>query len=235
MDQTAQLNRQLGAADRDKLDAYLTSVRDVERRLHIERKWAGVDPVKAPEGTKRPPGIPSSRGRHVRLMMDLAVLALQTDQTRLATLQLGEMGCQYPEIGAPDGYHGYTHGAGGNENARKSMVAVDRERVSHVAYFLGKLDSIPAGNSSLLHHSLVHYGCGMSETHGEGDVGLGKKGDNLPNITIGNAGGRIKTDQHIDYGRAPLTDLYLSMARCAGIEKMKRFVDSSGVLNGVIK
>lgn len=232
MDQTANLNRKLGTSDRDKLEAYLDSVREVERRLQIEKKWAGKEPVRPPEGTKRPAGAPKSRGGQVRLLFDLATLALQTDQTRILAFQLGEMGCQYPEIGAPDGYHGYTHAAGGNETARKQMVSVDKERVSHVAYFLEKLQNLPAGNENLLYHSFIHYGCGMSDTHGEGDIGLGKKGDNLPNLTLGNAGGRLKTGHHIDYGRAPLSDLYVSMAQAAGVE-MAEFVDSRGTLAGV--
>ena len=72
----------------------------------------------------------------------------------------------------------------------------------------------------------------MSETHGEGDIGLGRKGDNLPNLTIGNAGGRIKTGKHLDFGRAPLTDLYVRMAQTAGVE-MERFVDSEGSISEI--
>ena len=232
MDQTEQLNQKLGVADRDKLDAYLTSVRDVERRLQIEKKWAGKDPVQTPEGSKRPNAIPKSRGEEVRLLFDLITLALQTDQTRIVSFQLGEMGCQYPEIGAPDGYHGYTHGAGGSEDARKKMIAVDKQRVSHVAYFLQKLKNISVGEHDLLYHSFIHYGCGMSETHGEGDVGPGRKGDNLPNLTLGNAGGSLKTNQHLDYGRGPLSDLFVRMAQSAGVE-MESFVDSQGTVSEI--
>ena len=153
MEQTAQLNQKLGAADRDKLDAYLTSVREVERRLQIDKKWAGKEPVRAPRDSKRPKEIPKSRGEHVRVLLDLITLALQTDQTRLVSLQLGEMGCQYPEIGAPDGYHGYTHGAGASEDARGKMIAVDKQRISHLAYFLDKLSRIPTTDEDLLYHS----------------------------------------------------------------------------------
>jgi hypothetical protein len=228
MEQTVTLNSQLGSADRDKLDAYLTSLRDVERRMQIERRWAGVEAVAVPDGVQRPGAKPARRGDYVKVMMDLIALALQTDQTRIATFKLGAMGCQYPELGSPNTYHTYTHGAGTSEAARKNMIAVDRERIGHLAYFLGKLRDIPDGEHNLLHNSFVHYGAGMGKTHGEGEA----DGDVVPNLTAGHAGGRIRTGQHIDYGKKPLTNLYVSMLQSAGVE-MGSFVDSEGALDAI--
>jgi len=225
LEQARRLNDRLGQADRHKLDAYMTSVRELERRIEIEKQWAGKDPVPVPEGAQRPAGIPESRANHVRLMADLVTLALQTDQTRIVTFKLGDMGCQYPEIGAPDGYHGYTHGAWTSEQQRNRMIAVDKARIEHLAYFLKRLRAIPDGDHDLLYNSFVHYGSGMGASHGEGE----KKGQIIPNLTAGRAGGRLKTNRHIQYDFHELGHLYVNMLQSAGAE-VGSFVDCEGTL-----
>ena len=179
--------------------------------MQIERRWAGVEAVAVPDGVQRPGAKPARRGDHVKVMMDLIALALQTDQTRIATFKLGAMGCQYPELGSPNTYHTYTHGAGTSEAARKNMIAVDRERIGHLAYFLGKLRDIPDGEHNLLHNSFVHYGAGMGKTHGEGEA----DGDVVPNLTAGHAG---RADSHRAAHRlrqkAPDKPLCFDVAEC---------------------
>ncbi|QDT38717.1 DUF1552 domain-containing protein [Stratiformator vulcanicus] len=242
-EQTSSLNRRLGQSDREKLDEYLFQVREVEQRLAIEREWASKGPVPAPAGATAPKGVPKSRNEHVRTLMDLIVLALQTDQTRIVTFWLGEMGCQYPEIGCPDGYHGYTHGATGSEVARSKMVAVDRQRVDHFAYLLEKMRNVDEGGHDLLYHSMVHYGAGMGSRHGEGEP----DGDHLANLLAGHGGGALSPDRHVDFrdydnigvpgnyaasGRQPLANLYVRMAQIAGCP-VDSFVDSDGPLSDI--
>lgn len=227
-EQTARLTGRLGQADRDKLDSYMTSLREVERRIEVERRWAGKEPIPVPEGIQRPAGVPESRSRHIRLLCDLVTLALATDQTRIVTFKLGDMGCQYPEIGCPDGYHGYTHGAHGNEDQRRRMCTVDRARVEHLAYLLKQLRGTPDGEQDLLHNSFVHYASGMGSTHGEGE----RDGDIIPNLTAGRAGGRIRTGLHLDFGRRELGHLYVSMLRTAGAQ-IDRFVEAEGPLREI--
>ena len=229
IEQTSDLNRKLGQADRDKLDSYLSSVRQVERRLQIERKWADQGPIPTPKGAKRPSGIPAKRTDQVRVLIDLLVLALQTDQTRLVTFKLGDMGCQFPEIGASDGYHGYTHGAWGNESARNAMIKVDTHRVTQLAYLMEKLKAIPDGEHNLLRNCFIHYGSGMGKSHGEGE----KLGQVIPNLIAGGCGGKLNLGSHIDYGQddfQPLANLFVLMAQTAGIP-IKRFVDSTAALH----
>ena len=234
IEQTKTLNGQLGVRDREKLDEYLSRVREVERRLAIERVWTEKGHVPAPTGVSRPADASKKRSRteQVREMFELISLAMQTDQSRIITFSLGAMGCTYPEIGAPDGYHGYTHASYNEGPGRQNMIKVDRARVEHVAGFIDKLSSMREGDQSVLHQSAIHYGSGMSSTHGEGDVGLGKKGDDLPNLLIGQGGGRLRPGTHNDYGRRPLADLYLRMLDVGGVP-LESFVDGEEPLSDV--
>jgi len=220
---TLTLNKKLGVGDRQKLDEYLTHVREVERRLQAAQVWATKPTVLPPKGTKEP-GVVSERDRtaHARLLLDMLVLALQTDQTRLATMRLGFMSCQYPDIGCPDGYHSYTHHDFKVEK-QEAMARVDRHRIAHLAYFLEKLRSIREGEHNLLHNVLIHYGAGMGRDHEATD---------LANLLIGQGGGAIKTGQHIDYKGQPLANLYVQMVQLAG-GSLKRFADSTGPLEGI--
>ncbi len=220
---TRDLSAKLGANDRHKLDEYLTNVREVERRATVARAWADRPAVPAPNGTK-PPGPPPDKDRtaYIRLLMDLLVLALQTDQTRLATLRLGFMGCMYPDIGCPDSYHNYTH-HDFKADKQAAMAKVDQHRITHLAYFLGKLKAVKEGEHDLLHHCIVHYGTGMGVDHETAD---------LANLIAGHGGGALKPGQHLDLKGKPLADLYVRMLTIAGMP-VKSFADSSGALAGI--
>ncbi|MBA3700705.1 MAG: DUF1552 domain-containing protein [Planctomycetes bacterium] len=223
METTRDLSTKLGTTDRQKLDEYLSTVREVERRATVTRTWADRPAVSAPEGTK-PPGPPPDKDRtaYVRLLMDLMVLALQTDQTRLATLRLGFMGCMYPDIGCPDSYHNYTH-HDFKADKQAAMAKVDQHRIAHLAYFLGKLKAVKEGEHDLLHHCVIHYGTGMGADHETTD---------LANLVIGRGGGALKPGQHLDCKGKPLADLYVRMMATAGMP-IKVFADSSGALSGL--
>ena len=223
MASTRDLTGRLAVPDRHKLDDYLTTVREVERRATVARAWADKPAVPPPEGTKPPGAAPEKdRTAYVRLLMDLMVLALQTDQTRLATLRLGFMGCMYPDIGCPDTYHNYTHHDLKAEK-QAAMAKVDQHRIAHLAYFLGKLQAVKEGEHDLLHHCIIHYGTGMGADHETTD---------LANLVIGRGGGALKPGQHLDCTGTPLADLYVRMLATAGLP-VKSFADSRGNLSGL--
>lgn len=230
--QTKSLQATLGVADRERLDEYLTQLREIELRMEQSRKWDDVPvpalPAGANVGTKKIAGVGQSLdlgnpqasaatfGPRIRLLLDVLTLAMQTDQTRIATAILGHMGDVYKEEGIADTYHGYTH------TNPVGMAKVDRLRLGHVAYFLGKLQSIrEADGSTLLDNSLIHFGGGMGTWHESTD---------LANLVAGHAGGRLKLGEHIEFKQQPLANLYVLMLQAAGMD-VKTFADSTGALS----
>jgi len=218
LESTRDLASKLGAKDRQTVDEYLTTVREVERRARVARDWSDRPSVPPSSGTKAP-GPPPEKDRtaYVRVILDMLALALQTDQTRLATARIGFMGCQYPDIGCPDSYHGYTHHDFKKEK-QDAMAKVDRHRVGHLAYFLDKLRRVKEGDGTLLDSCLVHYGAGMGAEHDETD---------LANLIVG---GGLKHGGHVIYKDTPLSNLYLRMLDAGGV-KVAKFSDSTGPLS----
>lgn len=233
--QTRSLNQTLGAADRERLDEYLTQLREIEQRAAQARKWESVPLPKVPEGAPLPKevkgvgqsldlGNPQAAagnfGPRIRLLLDVLVLALQTDQTRVATAILGHMGDVYKQEKFNDTYHGYTHRiseAGG----QIGMAAVDRLRIGHVAYLLGKMKAIKEVNgSTLLDNALVHFGAGMGTWHESTD---------LANLIAGHGGGKFKLGEHVDFQRDKLANLYLTMLQTAGVP-VDSFADGTAPL-----
>ena len=230
VDQTKKLHASLGADDRERLDEYLTQLREIETRAAQARKWEAVPLPKLPEGAGplnkvagvgqsldlgNPQAAAGNFGPRVRLMLDTLVLALQADQTRVATAVLGHMGDVYKEEGLHDAYHGYTH------TGPVGMAKVDRLRIGHVAYLLEKMKAVKeADGSTLLDNSLVHFGGGMGTWHESTD---------LANLVAGHAGGKLKLGEHVVFNQQPLADLYVTMLDVAGVP-VKNFVDSTGPL-----
>lgn len=159
-------------------------------------------------------------GPRIRLLMDMLVLALQTDQTRVATAVLGHMGDVYKEEKLNDGYHGYTHKIS-ETGGQIGMATIDRLRMGHVAYLLEKMQAVKeADGSTLLDNSLVHFGGGMGTWHESTD---------LANLIAGHAGGKLKLGEHVVFKQEPLANLYVMMLQAAGVP-IKTFVDSKGPL-----
>ncbi len=230
--ETKALHGTLGAGDRERLDEYLTQLREIEERAAQARKWDGVPLPAVPSGVKAPSkiagvgqsldlGNPQAAagnfGPRIRLMLDVLVLALQTDQTRVGTAILGHMGDVYKEEKLNDAYHGYTHGISGPAG-QTGMAKIDRLRIGHVAYLLEKMHSVKeADGSTLLDNSLVHFGGGMGTWHESTD---------LANLIAGHGGGKFKLGEHVEYKKAPLANLYLAMLQAAGVP-VKSFADST--------
>jgi len=221
-DEFAQLNNQLGPADRARLSQYLDTIREVERRIQRAEANAAANPVRDVE---RPVGVPASYADHARLMFDLQVLAFQADVTRVITFQMARETSNrtYPEIGVSDPHHPLTHH--GNDPKKIEKVArINRFHVSLFAEFLAKLRDTREGGGTLLDHSLLLYGSGMGNPNRHDH-------DNLPILVAGGAAGRMKGGRHIRFAKpTPLANLHLTLLDKVGV-RLDSFGDSRGKVN----
>jgi hypothetical protein len=211
----------LAPSDRLKVSQYLDAVRDVERRIQM----AEAQSAREMPSLERPVGIPSTFTEHAKLMMDLEVLAFQTDLTRVATFMTGhEMSnLGFPEIGFGDPYHPLTHHQGDATKIGK-VIRVNRFHTTILAYFLDKLRSTPDGSGSLLDHSITMYASPLSD----GNLHIFK---NLPVMLVGGASGQIKGGRHIKYPPdTPMANLYLTL-----LDKLGVPVDSLGDSTGKLE
>lgn len=222
LDDAQALSRRMNAAYRDKLDQYLTSLRDVESR--IER--AERAPVPLPD-FERPQGIPESYQEHIRLMFDLLVLAFQTDATRMITLTLANDGSNraFPEIGIPEAHHQLSHHRG-NAAALEKIARIDRFYVEQFAWLLDRLRAIPEGGGTLLDAAMILYGGCISE-------GNQHLHSNLPLVLAGRGGGTLHPGQRlVAPDPTPMCNLHVALAQRMGL-KIDRFGDSTGSLAGI--
>jgi Protein of unknown function (DUF1552) len=218
----ARLERQLGPADRVRVNHYLETVREVERRIQQAEADAAENPM---PDLDRPVGVPAAYADHARLMFDLQVLALQGDVTRVITFQLARETSNrtYPEIGVSDPHHPLSHHGNDPEKIAR-MAKINQFHVSLFAEFLGKLKSTPDGNGSLLDHSLYLYGSGM----GNPNVHDHK---NLPILVAGGAAGGMKGGRHIKFEKpTPLANLHLTLLDRVGV-RLDSFADSQGKID----
>ena len=219
-DRVAGLQQTLGAGDRTKLDQYFDAVRDVERRIHKAEEQSDRE-IPAFD---QPVGIPDTFEAHSRLMFDLLALAYQTDLTRVGTFMLSRevSGRAYPEIGVPDAHHGCSHHQ--NDPAKLEKLAkINTFHMQQFAYFLDKLQSTPDGDGTLLDHSMMIYGSGISD----GNIHFHM---DLPIIVAGGGGGTLQGGRHLRYASdTPLTNLYVSVLDKLGVP-VEQFGDSTGKL-----
>jgi uncharacterized protein DUF1552 len=216
----SRLASDLGASDRAKISQYLDAVRDVERRIQMAEEQSSRElPV-----VQRPPGIPAKFSEHIKLMFDLQALAFQCDLTRVSTVQAGhEMSSQtYPEIGINDPHHPFTHHQGDPQKIEKA-AQVNLFHMQMFAYSLEKLRSTPDGDGSLLDHSMIVYGSGLSD----GNLHLPL---DLPILLVGGGAGQLKGNRHLKYPqKTPLANLFLTLLDKLGIPT-ENFGDGTGEL-----
>jgi hypothetical protein len=220
LEEANRLRGGLGSTDRRKLDEYLFSIRDIEKRIaRAEQDESRM----GPPPMQLPPSIPADFTEHSRLMFDLAALAFQTDSTRVATLMLAleQSNRPYREIGVTESHHGLTHHRGDPEKIEK-IIRINRYHVEQFAYFLDKLGSIQEGGGTLLDNVMVTYGSGLAD-------GNRHEHHNLPTLVAGRGcGGLHPGGRHLRYPpETPMANLHVAM-----LEKMGVPVESLGDSNG---
>lgn len=224
LDDARRMNHRLGLNDRAKMDQYLSSVREIEKRIqHAEQFGPNVDPTVA-----TPAGIPNTQKEYVEVMYDMLALAFQTDSTRVATMIMGHDGDNrsFSEIGITEGHHDLSHHQNNAERVEK-VATIDRWYVSQFARFLGKLDSLEdIDGNSVLHNSRILYGSGNAD-------GNRHTHENLPLILAGGGGGQLTPGRYVQHGGTPMCNLFMSLADQAGVTDLERFGDSTGVLTNV--
>jgi hypothetical protein len=207
------LQGRLGPADRTKLDQYLTSVRELEQRLE---KADAETAVAAPEGLRGTSG----QQERLDLMYELLALALQSDLTRVATFMLGNGGSNrsYPFLGVPEGHHDLSH-HGGKAQKLAGLRKVDRFHLERFTAFAARLQATADGEGSLLDHSLLLLGSGLSD-------GDRHNHDDLPVVLVGRGGGTAG-GQHLKMTReTPMANLHLTVMARMGVQRAS-FADSS--------
>jgi len=225
-DDISRLQRELGAADRERVGHYLESVRDVERRIQKAERGVAENPL---PDLDRPTGVPASYAEHARLMFDLQLLAMQGDVTRVTTFQLARETSNrtYPETGVSDPHHPLSHHGNDPEKIAR-MAKINRFHVSLFAEFLQKLRATPEAGGTLLDNSLFLYGSGMGNPNVHDHV-------NLPIIVAGGAAGGMKGGRHIRYKEpTPLANLHLTLLDKAGV-RLEKFQDSTGKVDGLFE
>jgi hypothetical protein len=219
--QVATLQTDLGANDRRRLTQYLDDVREVERR--IQRAEASVrDDLQLPDV---PDGVPGTFQDHLKLLMDLQLVAFQADITRVSTLMFARelSGATYPETDIRDPFHNLSH----HSNDRGNMDRFARLNTYHMtkfAYFVERLKALPDGDGSLLDHSLVLYGSSLSD-------GNQHNFSPLPIVLAGHASGQLKGGRHLQFPK----DTKMSNLLAAMLNKLnvptEKFGDGTGVLD----
>jgi hypothetical protein len=218
------LEKQLTYRDKQKLDEYLVSVREIEQRIQTaEQRGDAPDPA-----VPTPDGIPSGFEDYVQVMFDMMALAFQTDSTRIATFLLANEGSNrpFPEIGIAEGHHSLTH----HQNKKELMdkvAQIDQWYVKQFARFLEKLDlTRDLDGNSVLHNSMVLYGSGNAD-------GNRHTHTNLPIVLAGQGGGALTAGRFAKFDSVPMSNLLLGLADLMGTQGIERIGDSTGRLRNI--
>jgi xanthine/CO dehydrogenase XdhC/CoxF family maturation factor len=217
----ARLKRELIPADRVRMDDYLETIREVERRIQQAEASAGDHPL---PDLDRPIGVPAAYADHARLMFDLQCLAYQGDVTRVITFQLARETSNrtYPEIGVPDPHHPLSH-HGNDPDKIARMAKINQFHVSLFSEYVQKLRATPDGDGSLLDSTLLLYGSGIGNPNIHDHT-------NLPTLVAGGAATGMRGNRHIRYDQpTPLANLHLSLLDRVGV-RLDTFADSDGKL-----
>src|SRR4051812_9611155 len=220
-DKLASLQRELGPDDRSKVDEYSDAVRDVERRVARAEEQRDLELP----AIDQPQGAPPVFEDHLALMLDLQLLAFQSDLTRVISFMIGkeQSARPYPEIGVPEAHHPLSH-----HNDIPELIAqmskINRYHAELFAKYVAKLRATPDGDGTLLDHTTILYGAGISNSQRHA-------GDNLPLMLVGGSSGRIKGGRHLKYTDKPMmANLLVTL-----MDKMDVPVDHVGGSNGKLQ
>jgi hypothetical protein len=189
----ASLKRELGPQDQTKVDQYADAVRDVERRIEKAEQQSGLELP----ALEQPQGAPPVFEDHLALMLDLQLLAFQSDLTRVISFMLGkeQSARPYPQIGVPEAHHPLSH-----HNDVPELIAhmskINRYHTQLFSKYLERLRATPDGDGSLLDHTTILYGSGISNS-------TRHSGDNLPLLVMGGGAGTLKGGRHLTYSGKP--------------------------------
>jgi uncharacterized protein DUF1552 len=214
----ASLRKDLGPQDQAKVEEYTEAIRDVERRIaKAEEQWDVELPT-----LEEPQGAPPLFEDHLTLMLDLQILAFQSDLTRVISFMIGkeQSARPYPQVGVPEAHHPLSH-----HNNIPELIAhmskINRYHAELFAKYLAKLRATPDGDGSLLDHMTILYGSGISNS-------TQHSGDNLPLMLVGGGSGRIKGGRHLAYtGKPTMANLLVTL-----MDKMDVPVDHVGGSTG---
>jgi uncharacterized protein DUF1552 len=208
----ADLEKKLGTRDRGRLNDYLDNLREIEQRIQRAEKQTTTS-VNLPDA---PIGIPESFHEHATLMYDLMAVAYESNVTRVVSYMKSRDASQrvYPNIGVMEPHHAMSH-HGNNAEKLAGLVKLNTYHTTLFAKFLERLKNTPDGDGSLLDHSLILYGSGMSESDTHSRL-------NLPTLLVGGAAGQMKGNRHIQAAKeTPVANLMVSLANKfdCGLEK----------------
>lgn len=214
------LLRRLGVGDQARSDEYFEAIREVETR--IQKLESNFEQGQPPPELGPPVGVPELYADHVKLMFDLQWIAYQADLTRVFSFMFGrELGGRpYPQIGIPEGHHSASH----HGNRPESMERLARLNAYHMelfAHFLKRLQSTPEGDGTLLDHTLLLYGAGLSDSQLHSHV-------DVPLAVVGGGSGQVKGGRHLEVpGNPPMSNLLVSLLDKVGIHP-DQIGDSTG-------
>jgi len=226
-DQARDLQRSVGKNDRERLDQYFTSVRELEKRMKMSKEWERKPKPVVHAPVPLDPASPRAYMEKVRLMYDMARLAFETDSTRVIALLLDSVNSPAIDIDGTkitDGYHNLSH-HGRSESKLAQLKAIDEWHMKLLANLFGELKSVREGDETLLDGTMIFYGTnlGNADTHVT---------TNLPSLL---AGGGFKHGQHLAFDRDhnyPLPNLFVSMLQRMGLE-VDRFASATGTMRGL--
>jgi len=220
-DDVVDLQKRLGSKDRARLSEYLDHVREIEERIQRSEKQASTK-VTVPDA---PIGIPESFDEHAALMYDLAAVAYEANITRVITYMKSRDASQrvYPSIGVNEPHHAMSH-HGNNPEKLAGLVKVNTYHMTLFSKFVERLQATPDGDGSLLDHSLILYGSGMSESDTHSRL-------NIPTLLVGGAAGQMRGNRHIQAAKeTPLANLLVSVAN-----KFDCDIDKFGISTGHVE
>ncbi|MDB6130503.1 MAG: hypothetical protein JWM04_1610 [Verrucomicrobiales bacterium] len=226
-DQAKDLQRKVGASDRNRLDQYFTSVRDLEGRLQASRGWENKPKPVVKVSEPVDPTNPAQYMAKVKLMYDLAKLAFETDSTRAITLMLNSVGTPVLQIDGEkitDSYHNLSH-HGKSADKLAQLKVVDEWHMKLLAGLFDDLKAVREGDDTLLDRTMVLYGSNLGDANAHST-------SNMPTIF---AGGGFRHGQHLEFDSKqnyPLPNLFVSMLQRLGIEE-SRFASATGTMRGL--